>query len=209
MRLPILFYFSLLVEIVTALVGGFRYRNLPCPLRILEWLIIISLLEVGLQWTMASYNIRNLWTSHFYTLIEIVFVVLMYSSWMKKRQNRFMLSLCLSAFVVFWIISKFTYEPLSLLDGWTAAISKVLQITFSAYMLVDIVKESDIVWTSDSRFWVGAGIIIYSAGSLFFSALYNMMLQDSPDRLKLVYSMNWVLIIVSNLLYVRGFLCRR
>jgi len=209
MRFPVLYYIFQLVVIGTALVGGFRYRNLPRPLRILEWLIIVSFLVEGLQWALASYNIHNLWTSHFYTLIEIIFVFLMYSSWMKKRQSRLMLSLCLSAFIVFWIVGKFTFEPLSLVDGWTAAVSKILQITFSVFILVDIVRESDLVWTSDSRFWVVAGIIIYSAGSLFFYALYNMMLRASPGRLILVYSMNWILMIISNLLYMRGFLCKR
>ena len=92
MKFPVLFYISLLIEILTALVGGFRYRNRPRPLRFLEWLVIISILEVGLQWTLASFRIHNLWASHFYTLIEIVFVALMYSSWTKKSQNRLMLS---------------------------------------------------------------------------------------------------------------------
>ncbi|MCX6122555.1 MAG: hypothetical protein NTX44_13180 [Ignavibacteriales bacterium] len=209
MKNSVLFYILLLIEILTAIVGGFRYRNLPRPLRILEWLIIISILDVGLQLTLAFYHIHNLWTSHFYTLVEIVFVVLMYSSWLKKSQNRLMLSLCLSVFVVFWIVSKFTFEPLSLLDGWTAAISKVLLITFSAFIFVDIVRESDIVWVNDPRFWVAVGIIIYSAGSLFYYALFNIMLHASPDRLRIVLSMNRILIIVSSLLYMRGFLCKR
>ncbi len=209
MKLPVLVYISLLIEIVAGLVGGFRYRNLSHPLKILEWLIIVSILEAGLQWILASYNIRNLWTSHFYTLIEIAFLVFIYSSWTKKREYRLMLWLCLSAFIVLWVVSKFTFEPLSLLDGWTAAVSKVLQITFSAMILVDIVKESDVVWTSDSRFWVVAGIIIYSAGSLFFSALYNVMLQVSPDRLIVIMSMNWILMIVTYLFYARAFLCKR
>ena len=191
------------------LVGGFRYRNLLRPLRILEWLIIIGILNEGIQRIVASFHYYNLWTSHFYTLIEIVFVVFMYSSWMKNHQKRLMLSFCLSVFVVFWIISKFTFEPLSLADSWTASISKILQIIFSVLLLMDVVRESDIVWTDDPRLWVVAGIIIYSAGSLFFYALYNMMLQASRDRLILVYSMNWILMIVSNLLFIRGFLCKK
>ena len=209
MKIPVLFYISMLTEIVTALVGGLRYRTLQRPLRILEWLIIFTILEVGLQWALSYFGIHNLWTSHFFTLIEMVFVVLLFSSWMKNRRNRMMLSLCLFMFIIFWIVSKFTFEPLSLVDGWTAAISKILQITFSTFLLVEVVKESDMNWTDDPRLWIIAGIIIYSAGSIFIFALFNKMLQISPDRLKIIWFLNWTLIIISNLLYTRGFLCKR
>jgi hypothetical protein len=209
MKLPVLFYIAMLFEIVTALVGGFRYRNLPRPLRILEWLLIINIAEVGVQWIVASLHYHNLWTSHFYTFIEFFLLVLIYSSWVKSDRNRLMLWLCLSGFIIFWIVSKFTFEPLSRLDGWTAAISKILQITFSIFLIMDVVKESDIVWRDDPRLWVIAGIIIYSAGSIFIFALFNRMLQISPDRLKIIWSLNWTLIIIANLFYARGFLCKK
>ena len=209
MNFPGLFYFSLLIVIVTALVGGVRYRNLPRPLKILEWLIIISTVVVVGQLTLAFIKIHNLWMSHFYTLIEIVFVVFMYSSWMKKPQNRFMLSLCLLAFVLFWIVSKFTFESFAYRDGWTATISMILQIIISTFILVDVVRENDIIWTDDPRFWIATGIILYAAGSLFWFAFFNKMLQISPERFKQVYNLNWILSILSNLLYARGFLCKR
>jgi hypothetical protein len=208
-KLPVLLYIVLFSECVAAIVGGFRYRNLPHPLKFLEWLIILSILEFGLQWTLASFNIRNLWVSHFFTLIEITFVVLIYSSWIELRQNRSILSICFSAFVVLWIVSKFTFEPLSHVDGWTDPISKILQIIFSIFILIDIVKESEVDWTSDSRFWIVAGIIIYAAGSIFMSALFNKMLEISRENLLKVWHMNWILMSISNLLFARGFLCKR
>jgi len=209
MKAPVLFYIYLLVQSVTAMVGGFRYRNLPRPLRILEWMIIISTVGVIAELIFASLHIHNLWMSHFYTLIELVCVTLICSSWMKQRRNRLLVLLCLSMFIFLWIISKFTFEPFSLLDGWTSAISKILQITFSGFILVDVVKESDIVWTDDPRLWIAGGVIIYAAGTLFWFALFNKMLQNSPERLMQVYSLNWILMIISNLLYARGFLCKK
>ena len=209
MNFPGLFYFSLLIVIVTALVGGFRYRILPRPLKILEWLILFSIIEVGVQWFLASYHIRNLWTSHYYSLIEIIFVTFMYSSWVKQKQYKAVLFLCLAGFIILWIISKFTFEPLSMSDDGTATVSKILQILFSTYLLVIVVRESDIIWTNDPRLWVVAGTIIYCAGSIFLFALFTRMLQISQDRLKVVWFLNWILIIVSNVFYMRGFLCKK
>jgi uncharacterized membrane protein len=190
-------------------VGGVRYRNLPRPLKILEWLIIFSILEVGVQWFLASYHIYNLWTSHFYSLIEIIFVTFMYSSWVKQKQFKLILFLCLAGFIILWIISKFTFEPFSTADDGTATVSKIFQILFSVYLLVKVVRESEIIWTNDSRLWVVAGTIIYSAGSIFLFALFTKMLQISHDRLRVVWFLNWILIIVSNLFYTRGFLCKK
>jgi len=208
MEFPVLFYLFLFAEIVTAIVGGFRYKILPRPLRILEWLIVIDIVDAGVQWILASYHIHNLWTMHFYTLIELIFVVMIYSSWMKQRRSRSILLLCLAGFAVLWIVSKFSFEPFSLADDGTATISKILQIAFSVYLLIEIVKESELVWTDDSRLWVVVSLIIYAAGTLFWFAFYNKMLQASPDRLIEVYSLNWTLMIISNLLFLRAFLCK-
>jgi hypothetical protein len=209
MRIPVLYYLCLLIQIITALVGGFRYRNLPRPVRILEWLMIVSVIDSGLKWLLISFHVHTLWTSHFYTLIELICIVSMYSLWMEQHGKKMILKLCLFVFIFLWIVSKFSFEPLSIADDGTAAVSKVFQIVFSAYLLLLIVKENTLVWTNDPRFWIVTSTIIYAAGSLFWYALFNKMLEISPDLLKQSYSLNWILLIVSNLLYVRGFLCKK
>ncbi len=208
MKLPLLFYIFLLIQCGTAAVGGFYYKSLSRPLRILEWLIVISVVDAGVEWFLNSFRIHNLWTMHFYTIIELIFVVMIYSSWMKQRRSRSVLLLCLAGYAILWIVSKFSFEPFSLADDGTATISKILQIAFSAYLLLDVVKENEIVWTNDPRIWVTTGVIIYSAGSLFLFALFNKMLQVSPAYLLRMWSVNWILLIISNLLFARGFLCK-
>lgn len=209
MKLPVIFYIYYLIEIVAAIVGGLRYKNLQRPLRILEWMIIISIFGDGVQWTLGRLGIYNLWISHFYTLIEIVFVFLMYSSWIKKNQIRLMLTFCLSVFIVFWIVSKFTFEPLSFLDVWTGTIAMIIRITFSVFILIDYVKESDINWTEDSRLWIATGIIVYSVGFLICFTLFSSILQLSKDNMYIVFSIIWIFMIISHLFYARGFLCKK
>jgi hypothetical protein len=116
---------------------------------------------------------------------------------------------CISIFIVFWIVSKFAFEPFSLRDGWTATITMIFQILFSTFILVDVVKDNDIIWTDDPRLWIAAGTIIFAAGSLFWFAFFNKMLLISPKLFKQVYNLNWILAIISNLLYVRGLTCKR
>jgi hypothetical protein len=208
MKLPVLFYIYYFILIGSGMVGGFRYRNLPRSLKMLAWLVAYNSIEITLQWILASHNIHNLWLGHFYTLFEIIIVYMIFSSWMKKHQLRLIMALCVSAFVLFWIIAKFTFEPLSHFEGWTAPVSRIIQITFAVFILVDIVKESDVIWTSDPRIWVVAGFFIYATGSLFIFALFSKMLEISPDRLKLMWPLNWILMTISNLSYARAFLCK-
>lgn len=206
--MPLLSYIVLAVEFGTLLVGGFRYRNLPRPLRVLEWLVVFTVGEAIIERVLGYLHINNLWVFHVSTLVEYVLLSLLFFSWISHRRSRLVLTVCLVMFIIVWSISKFLFEPFSNIDGWTSALSKILQMVFSIVLLVDVVKESDIIWTNDPRIWVASGIIIYSAGSLFMFALFNEMLQISPDRLKLIWTLNWVLMIISNLLYARGFLCK-
>ena len=208
MRIPLVVCVYYLTLVVATIVGGFRYRNLSRSLRILEWLFVFNVVEVTIQIALAVSHIHNLWTGHFYTFFEFIFIVLIFLNWMKPLLYRWMLWFCCSAFALFWIISKFTFEPISAFGGWTATISRILQIIFSIIILVTIVKENDIVWTKDPRFWVAASIIFYAAGSIFMFALFNNMLDISPQRLKSLWPMNSILMIISNLLYIRAFLCK-
>jgi hypothetical protein len=204
-----LVYLLLFVQTCAVFVGGYRYKSLSRPLQILEWLLVFIILEVGLEWILSTLHFNNLWPIHFTTLIECSLLVFVFYSWMMNHRARMILVLCFSVYVLLWLVSKFTFEPLSMTDDWTATISKVLQIVCSVYVLVEVVKETDIVWTNDPRVWVSAGIIIYSAGSLFMFALFTRMLLISPERLKFIWSFNWILLMISNLLFARAFLCKK
>jgi len=145
---------------------------------------------------------------HIYTLIELIFIIMIYSFWIKRRRSRFILLFCLAGFAVLWIVSKFSFEPFSQADDWTSGISNILQIMFSGYLLVDIVKESDIVWTNDPRFWVATGTIIYSAATLFLFTSFTKMLQISTEHFLMLWPFNWIFLIISYSLYARSFLCK-
>jgi hypothetical protein len=211
MRFPVLFYAVTVIQGIVVLVGGFRYRSLPHPLRLLAWLLLFIFMWSIIEWIFASHGINNLWMSHISTVVEFVTVTLIFSSWLKFRYSHQMLFALLIGFVILWVISKFTFEPFTRLDGLTAVLSKILQITLSVLLLIKLVKESDseVVWTQDPRLWVAIGIILYSAGSLFLFALFNKMLQISPVYLMMTWSLNWIFLIISNLLFARAFLCKK
>ena len=205
----VMLYIVVLIQFGAICVGGFRYRSLPQPLRLLEYLLVFAFIMTIIEWILASQSINTLWAAHISTIVEFVIVLIIFSFWMRHDLSRLVSFGCLIGFIIFWIISKLLFEPFSQFDGWTAAVSKIIQITFSSILFVEVIKDSDLDWSKDPRFWVAAGIIIYSAGSLFLFALFNKMLLISPDRLKFVWSLNWIFSIISNLLFARAFLCKK
>ena len=207
--MKVMLYIVVLIQFGAICVGGFRYRSLPQPLRLLEYLLVFAFIMTIIEWILASQSINTLWAAHISTIVEFVIVLIIFSFWMRHDLSRLVSFGCLIGFIIFWIISKLLFEPFSQFDGWTAAVSKIIQITFSSILFVEVIKDSDLDWSKDPRFWVAAGIIIYSAGSLFLFALFNKMLLISPDRLKFVWSLNWIFSIISNLLFARAFLCKK
>ena len=209
MRLPVLFYLYCIIQVGAAAVGGFRYRYLLPPLRLLVILIVFSSLEMFAQWILATRHIRNLWLSHFYTLMEFSILSGMYLFWIPQLKYRRMLIVCYLVFLLIWITGKWTFETLAQDDGWTNSLSKIIQIGFGILVLHTVAQDHTDSWFSDSRFWVTAGIVIYASGSLFLEALFSRLLNASPELLRSVWALNWILLSIMNVLYVRGLLCRR
>jgi hypothetical protein len=56
------------------------------------------------------------------------------------------------------------------------------------------------------RFWISAGVVIYTAGTLPLFILSNKLLSLPLEEFEKVWNVNWSLTIASNLLYAVAFL---
>jgi hypothetical protein len=206
--MPVYSHLATASVVAAMIVGWLRYRDLPRSLKYLEWLAAVNVIVALTELVLGYYHTNNLWILHLSTAAEYIFLFFVFYFWMEDRLSRSILKLCLLVFILLWAVSKFTFEPFRMADDLTASISKVMQIVFSTFLLLHIVRESNLVWLKDPRFWTASGTIIYSAGSLFIFSMFTNMLQVSAERLVLVWYVNWTLIILANLLYIRAFLCR-
>jgi hypothetical protein len=171
-------------------------------------LLIASALSGIIELWMGFHHMRNLWISHLFTLIEYVLVLFMYSLWKPKKTDKKILLICIGAFMVFWAVSKYTIEPFYRDDTYTAAIGKMIEIIVATWVLFDVLRYSNSVIKTDARVWISSGIIIYAAGSLFLFALFNMLVNTSPELIKTIWPVNWILSILTTLLLARGIWCR-
>jgi hypothetical protein len=123
----------------------------------------------------------------------------------KKKSAIFVLS---TIFVVLWVISKLTFESFDLYDSYTTGIARALEIIYAVSLLFDVHKDPSVMIKNDARVWVSSANIMYSAGCLLIFTLFNALLKFSVELFKVLWPMNWVLLIISSLLYFKGILCR-
>jgi len=208
MKMFILFYIMLFLECIIAVWVLFRWKHSTVQQRLIILLLVAApIIAIADLW-MALHYIRNLWVAHISTLIEYVLVLSMCYLWKPKTINKSILLVGIIAFIVLWIVSKFTFETLYRADSYTSSIAKIIEIITAGLLLFDVLGDSNVVVKTDARVWVSSGIIIYSAGTLFLFALQNIMLDNSPELIKTLWPINWILSIVFTFLLARGIWCR-
>jgi hypothetical protein len=208
MQTPILIYITLFIECIVAVWAIYRWKHSTIQQRLISVLLIVTALSAIASIWMALHGIRNLWMGHISTLIEYVLILSTYYLWKPKTITRRVLIIGIIAFIFLWIVSKFTFESLYQPDSYTSVIAKIIEIITAALVLFDVLGDTDAVVKADARVWVSSGVIIYSSGTLFLFALFNMMLDSSPELIKILWPINWILTIVFTLLLARGIWCR-
>ena len=173
---------------------------------LLYYLIIALATDIFLIWFVSGYQL-NMGLVHGYYLIEYVFIISVITVWQEShRMKRFFQALML-LYILFWIIAKFTFEPLSGLYSITASTSQVLLTLSAGYTLFIVIGNRVQPLTKDYRFWVLLSFVIYYAGTLLIIALRGILLHYSIGILFLVTSLDWSLKILFNIFFAIGFLC--
>jgi len=205
---PILSYIMLAVESAVAVLVIFRWKHTTIHQRPIILLLIATPAIAITELWMGFNGIRNLWVAHIATLLEYVLILSTYYIWEPKTINKRILLIWIISFIVLWVISKFTFETFYFLDIYTSIIAKIIEIITSALVLFNVLEDPDAIVKTDARVWISSGIIIYESGTLFLFALFNIMLDTSPELIKTLWPINWILSIVFTLLLARGVWCR-
>ncbi|MBN1397299.1 MAG: hypothetical protein JXA06_04625 [Bacteroidetes bacterium] len=208
MNIPVLVYITLFTECIVAMWVVYRWRYSTKPQRLISFLIIFTAISAIADIIMAFYNINNLWLGNISNLVEYAIILYVCYLWKSKKISKIILISGITGYSILWIISKFTFEPIFMPDSYTSVIAKIIEIIVSALILFDVLQDTDIKLKNDVRLWFSSGVIIYSSGTLFLFGLFNMMLDTSPELIRTLWPINWILSIVYILLLARGVWCR-
>lgn len=207
MHYPILTYISIFSAVLPFAIGIYRWRYESRELRILvTYLFFCLTVDILSMWFIRNYWI-TLALMHLFFLIECIFILSIIICLQESTKNKKMFAMFLSAYVLFWLIAKLTFEPLNGLYSLTATISSVLLALSAGYTLFIVIGNRMQSLFSAHSFWILLSFIIIYAGTLILLSLQGILVNYSREDLFLVESINWSLKIVFNILVTIGFLC--
>ena len=204
---PFLTYLSLYTVIIPIGVGISRIKILDRGMNILLlYLISAFAADNYLIWFSRGYQF-TLGLHHIYYLVEYIFIMSIIIVWQQSVKMKRLFYALIILFILFWIIAKFTFEPLSGLYSVIASTSQVLLVIGAELTLFVVVENRMQPVINDFRFWVLLSFILYYAGTLLIVTSRGIFVQYSIETIFLIASIDWSLKIIFNILLTIGFLC--
>jgi hypothetical protein len=186
----------------------FRWKKASIQQRLLIVFLISTFFVEVMELWMGFHHINNLWLEHIFTLGELILLLSVFYLWKIRRAEKRLIIGIGILFFLFWLICKVTIEPFDYDDTYSSAVAKIREIVFAAWVVFDFLNDSQTTLKDDARIWIASSVIIYAVGSLLLFTLFSLMVKIYPEMMNTIWSINWILMIVSCLLYARGIWCR-
>jgi hypothetical protein len=153
-------------------------------------------------------NIHTYIIGQSFAVIELLLFSYVLYFWRTSKRNGFLIWTGFVAYLLIWIIGKYTFEPIKGWDNFSEPIAQLIQIGFGGWILLGIIKETNIVLKEDIRFWVLSGIVLYAAATFFFFGFFTPMLVSNRKLLRAIWPLNDVFIVMQYIFFLRAFLCK-
>jgi len=195
--------YSLLVPIFT---GVYRIRVLSREIKLLiVYLIIAFTIAVSINWfPNDQWSMKIL---HVNTLVEYIFVMFIMYSWQESQKIKMIMKVLVWSYILFWFCAKVTFEPISGLYSITSSVSQVILALSAGYTLFVVIGNHVQPLLHLQLFWVLIALVLNYTSTLIPTALTGVLFTQPGEELVLLYSINWILIIFSNILLAIGILC--
>ncbi len=205
---PVLLTITVWFQWILAIVAMTFWRRAAIAQRLVILLFVLIAGSYLLEEFLIKLGRHNLWVSHYSTLIEFLLMSGVFVIWNNNGKKKSAIVVLAIAFIMLWIVSKLTFEPFDRYDSYTTGIARALEIIYAVSLLFDVLKDPNLVIKNDARVWVSSANIIYSTGCLLIFTLFNTLLKFSVELFKVLWPLNWILLIISSSLYFKGILCK-
>lgn len=141
---------------------------------------------------------------HLYTLISYLLIALLFSYWHAARPARIMRLSIPLFFIIYVILFTLGYEELQLPSKYSLSIMSVLVAFIALYTIYATLGDQfDLPAYRNERFWVSFGAFINYPGNVLVYAAIPVFITLA------LWQIQWVLSIISNILYFGAYLCLR
>jgi hypothetical protein len=195
--------FSILVPVFA---GIFRLRILSRELKLLVFYLIYGFI-IAIVISLFFGNKWIMMVLHISTLIEFVIMMLIIWTWQESKKMKRLLNIILLSYIPFWIFSKIVFEPISGLYPVSASIYQAILALSAGYTLFVVIENYTQSLLQYARFWILIALILNYTGTLLPTSLVGVIFTKPGEDVNLLYSINWILVIISNILFTIGLLC--
>ncbi len=206
-KYPLLVFIALFSSVLPLSVGISRIKILHRGMNILLYYLIFAFsADIYLLWFSRGYQF-TLGLHHIYYLIEFIFIMSIITAWQESHRMKRIFQTVMLLYILFWIIAKVTFEPLTGLYSVIASTSQILLVIGAEFTLFVVIRNRMHPILNHNRFWVLLSFVIYYAGTLLIIASRGILLHYPIKTLFLFASIDWSLKICFNILFTIGFLC--
>ncbi len=207
MHYSVLGYISILSQLLIIFIGLYAYRNLTFEFK---FFLIIALLGFIVDflsyWQYFSSRITPLFYQ-FYIPLEFCCIMFIISQWQRSKKTKQFFYILILGYILFWLSSKLYLESLFSYSYLTSTVATGIIVLSSGYTLFIVVSTRTDTLKRMPAFWFLIAFIIYYSGILLPTSLQMLFSTFQKNDFYILWSINWIFNILSNILYAVGFLC--
>ncbi len=207
MPIPITAHFAAASFLLPAAAGIWRWKSLEKPRRIFAGFCLYAVVHVAAEFILGRFGIRNHFLINFYWLVEFAVIGHLYARWTANRRTALLFLWSVPLYTLFWIIHTMLLSDLSQFTDLSATVAHLALASFSLIVLQQQFQRTDGLITDAAMFWIGAGVLLYQAGTIIVFSMSNTALQMGITYFDIVWHINWGCTIVANLFFARSFRC--
>lgn len=208
MAIPVFGQIHAVSFLIPAAAGIKRFSKLSRAMRLLTVLCVLACIDIAVQLLVAWGGMKNYFLSDYYRVIEVCLLCVVFYLSTVSKGTRIVLRVLGILFVVIWVLDMVFFRDPDHINSGMAMISRTFLIVMALVTLQSAIKDERSHLLERPVFWVVMGVVLYSSGTLLVVGLSNQLLDLGVPYFVVAWHINWSLLIIANLLYTKGMLCK-
>jgi hypothetical protein len=174
---------STLLPIIAGLIW---YKKLSKPLHTLVAYLIIALLINIVGIVMAEHHMNNMPVLHFYTMYELLAVMLYYRHAFNKKAADKWTTIVMIVYPIFCVINFTFFQSIYQFNTYTRPLEAIIIIVFSGVYLSNQNTFDNKEMINNAERWVASGFLLYFCGALFQFIFSNVISHSASKQVKML-----------------------
>lgn len=185
---------------------GFKYfKYFDRILQIFFLSIIISFMIDTYSWILVKFKIQNHYLDYLFSFNNFITKVLIYSLLIKIKTHRNVIIGLGISIIPLFIIDLIWIAGAKHHNAFSASIANIWIFISTLYCLRQLINEVSSDFSKNPMFWILIGISIKKVLTFADSLFSDYVLSYSVTLAYILYSFTYLVSVVENLLYSRGF----